>query len=201
MAALGKSDGFASGRNSRIYNYGVIFLGNNAVKISVLTSGAGMNRIALYNAGGFHNSTDFKFVSGRGNNFLLDKYFTADGAMLAFGKTGFGAGRSNRFVNNFSVTLSGYDFLLDNNITANGAMLAERKTGFGTGCFLGGIFHPAVTLGLNDFLSDDDSAANRAMAAFGKTGFGAGCCNGGINYGFVTVRLNHFLLNKNHAAG
>ena len=118
MAALGKSDGFASGRNSRIYNYGVIFLGNNAVKISVLTSGAGMNRIALYNAGGFHNGADFKFVSGRGNNFLLDKYFTADGAMLAFGKTGFGAGCCNGGINYGFVTVRLNHFLLNKNHAA-----------------------------------------------------------------------------------
>ena len=196
MAALGKSDGFASGRNSRIYNYGVIFLGNNAVKISVLTSGAGMNRIAFNNAGGFHNGADFKFVSGCGNNFLLDKYFTADGAMLAFGKTGFGAGRSNRFVNNFGVTGCGNDFLFNEDFTADGAMFAFGKTGFGAGGGNRFVNNFGVTGCRNDFLLNKACITNRAMLAFGKTGFGAGGSNRFVNNFGMTGCRNDFLLNK-----
>ena len=200
MAALGKSDGFASGRNSRIYNYGVIFLGNNAVKISVLTSGAGMNRIAFNNAGGFHNGADFKFVSGCGNNFLLDKYFTADGAMLAFGKTGFGAGRSNRFVNNFGVTGCGNDFLFNEDFTADRAMLAFGKTGFGAGRSNRFVDHFSVTGCRSNFLLNENFTANGAMLAFGKTGFGAGGSNRFVNNFGVTVCRNDFLFNEDFTA-
>ena len=55
--------------------------------------------------------------------------------MLAFGKTAFGAGRSNSRVNNYGVT-KGFNYsLLKSNLVTNRAILSFRKTFFSTGGF------------------------------------------------------------------
>ena len=58
-------------------------------------------------------------MTGCGNDFLFNEDFTADGAMLTLGKTGFGAGGGNRFVNNFRMTGCRNDFLLNKDCVTN----------------------------------------------------------------------------------
>ena len=53
--------------------------------------------------------------------------------MFTFGKTGFGAGGSNRFIDYFLVTFCRNFLLSHENFVADGAVLALGKTGFGTG--------------------------------------------------------------------
>ena len=61
--------------------------------------------LAFLSFGGFFHDIPFsKTVSCLGDNILCYKHFVANGAMLTFGKTCCGAGRSDCFVNNFCMT-------------------------------------------------------------------------------------------------
>ena len=130
--------------------------------------------------------------------------------MLAFGETGFGAGRCFGLIGNFGMAKSINSFLRHESFTANRAMTAFGETGFGAGrcfgligdfgmaesgtdfntaylamaCFGAGCtFGQGVVTERNDRLRHKDFAAGRAMRAFGKA-----CGNTGGLYPLVNDR-------------
>ena len=71
-------------------------------------------------------------MSRCGNLRLCGEGFIADRAFRAFGKAGFGTGRSNSRVDNFGMASCINDFLNDKDFVTYGAVFALSKSGFGT---------------------------------------------------------------------
>ena len=136
----------------------MILFGYYAVKIGIVALRAGVRGVAFNNAGGFYNCTDFKIVSCCRKFLLGNKDFTTDGAMLALGETGFGAGGSLSFVNHFGVT-GGVDyFLLDKDFAASSTVFAFGKTGFGAGRLDRLIYNDVLMRFFNDIVIENISA-------------------------------------------
>ena len=131
---------------------------------------------------------------------LSDQNFVTDGAMLALGQAGFGAGGCHCRIDHFGVTLGRDNFLSDQNFVTDRAVLAFGQTGFGAGGFLGLVDHFGVTLGRDNFLSDQNFVTDRAVLAFGQTGFGAGGFLGLVDHFGVTLGQDNFLSEQNIAA-
>ena len=111
-------------------------------------------------------------MTGYRDNFLLNKNLAANRTMFTFGKTGFGTGRCDSFINNFGVAESSDNFLCYDNFTANRAVFAFGKTGFGAGGFNRFVSYFSMSESSDNFLCYDNFTADRAMFTFGKTGFG-----------------------------
>ena len=129
-----------------------------------------------------------------GDHFLRNKDFVADGAVLALGLAGFGAGRLDPCVNDFGVALGWNLFLRFDNRSADRAADAIRQTRFGTGCGLARNGLLSVTGRRDLSLRNDDCVADGAVLALGLAGFGAGrslCC---VNDFGVALGLNGFTL-------
>ncbi len=71
------------------------------------------------------------------HDLLLDQDLIADGAVLALGQAGLGAGGSLGLVDDLGVTQSVHDLLLDQDLAAGGAVLALGQAGLGAGGSLG----------------------------------------------------------------
>ena len=121
---------------------------------------------------------------------LSDQNFVTDGAMLALGQAGFGAGGCHCRIDHFGVTLGRDNFLSDQNFVTDRAVLAFGQTGFSAGGFLGLVDHFGVTLGQDNFLSEQNIAAYRAVLALGQAGFGAGGWHCRIDHFGVTQRIH-----------
>ena len=97
--------------------------------------------LALGLSGFFAGRRDGKIdnlcMSLGGNNFLLDKNFVADRAVLALGLSGFFAGRRNGRIDNLRMTLSGNSRAGAYFLAAILAVGVAGIAGLGAGCFLG----------------------------------------------------------------
>ena len=115
-------------------------------------------------------------VSENRNGLLSNENFAANGALLTFGKTCFGAGcclAGNYF---FGVSENRNGLLSNENFAANRALLTFGKTCLGAGCCLAGNNFFGVSNYGNDLLSYKSFAALGANLTFGKTCLGASCC-------------------------
>ena len=121
------------------------------------------------------------------NDSLCNKNFSADGAMLAFRKTGFGAGGSDCFINNFGMRKFFFYFGFSAEFSfANGTIYYRIIGTFGgTGCVFV-VFNYSFAFGMteciNNGLFNKDFSADGAMLAFRKTGFGTSRCNCFVDY-------------------
>ena len=129
----------------------------------------------FFRAGGFYCVFDYDFAFGVAeciNNGLRNKNFSADGAMLTLGKTGFGAGGCDCFVDHFGMTERINNGLRNKDFSADGAMFSFRKSGFGASgcdCFVNNF---GVTECVNNGLFNKNFSADGAVFAFRKSGFG-----------------------------
>ena len=137
-------------------------------KFNVAAVGTASEDIAVFGAGRNDRKGFIEVVFNSRNFFLFNKNLAADGAMLAFGKTGFGAGRCLSFVDDFGMTGSVDYFLFDKDFTADGTVTALGKAAFRAGCGNSGVCYGFVSVRFNDFLLNKNHAAVCTMAALGK---------------------------------
>ena len=103
------------------------------------------------------------------DNFLLDEYGVADGAMLSLRQTRLCAGWFDRCIDHFRMRNHRDNFLLDEHGAADGAMLSFGQTRFCTsGCDCC-IDHFRMRNHRDNFLLDEHGVADRTMLSFGQS--------------------------------
>ena len=135
----------------------------------------GVASVAILDEGCFLRIPGFLGVAICRYNLLCNQHFVADGAMLALGLAGLGAGGRHGRINHFGMALC-RDYRLGNqHFVANGAVLALGLTGLGAGGIDSCIHNLSVAACRNLFQSGNGCAANRALGTSSMSCFGAGC--------------------------
>ena len=167
--------------------------------IAVIASRAGVGCITILGTGGSGYYRHIAVTELR-NCCLRYKNLVTYRTMLTFGKTGFGTGRSLRFVDHFGVSEL-FDRLLryKNHITYR-AMLTFGKSGCGTGRSLRFVDHFGVAESIDYRLLYENLVTNATVLTLGKTGFGTSCCNCRVDHFGVTEFINYILFYQNFAA-
>ena len=159
MLAFGQARLRARRRDGGVDRYGM-FLHRDRLRPGIAAARAGVGHHAFLRAG--RGRRDFAFVPIMvecGDDFLLDKYFFADGAMLAFGQARLRARRRDGGIDHFGVT-----FRLDR----ARLRLAAARAGVGHHAFLRtgrGRRDFALVPGVADDLALDMFAAEFRVAA------------------------------------
>ena len=121
-----------------------------------------------------------------GNHFLCNDNLVADGAVLAFGLAGLGAGRSLCCVNDFGVSLGGNHFLCKEYLVTDGAVLALSLAGLGAGSLDCRVNDHGVSLGGDGLAVCDLFVTILAVGIAGVAGLGAG---GGLGISHFRVLM------------
>ena len=109
-------------------------------------------------------------MSFGGNGFLLHQNLTADRAVLALGKAGFGTGGLHRRVGFLGVTQRRDLLLRHKDLTADTAAEARGSAGLGAGGIDLGIQGIGVAQGRDNLLGSQHFAALAALGALGEAG-------------------------------
>ena len=167
--------------------------------IAVFASRAGVGSITILGTGG---SGYYRLiaVTELRNCCLRYKNLVTYRTMLTFGKSGFGTGRSLRFVDLFGVSELFDRLLRYKNLVTYRAMLTFGKTGFGTSRSLRFVDHFGVAESIDYRLLYENLVTNATVLTLGKTGFGTSCCNCRVDHFGVTEFINYILFYQNFAA-
>ena len=170
-----------------------MFLHRDRLRPGIAAARAGEGHHAFLRAG--RGRRDFALVPVMvecGEYFLLDKYFFADGAMLAFGQARLRAGRRDGGVDRYDVACRIDRFRLG---------IAAARAGIGHHAFLRAgrgrrdlAFVPVMVECGDVFLFDKNFVADGAMFAFGQARFRAGRRDGGIDHFGVIRHYSRFRL-------
>ena len=110
--------------------------------------------VAVFRAGRLFGLDLFHVVTLRGNFFLRGQHFIADGAVLALGQTGLGAGGFRSLVDDLAVPLGRNLLLRGQHLIADGAVRSFRQAGLGAGRLYPLVGHFGVSKSGDSFCPD-----------------------------------------------
>ena len=149
--------------------------------------------VAVFRAGRVFGLDLFHVVTLRGNFLLRSQDFIADGAVLALGQTGLGAGGFRSLVDDLAVPLGRNLLLRSQHFIADGAVRSFRQAGLGAGRLYPLVGHFGVSKSGDFFLRGQHFAASGAVLALGQASLCAGRLHSLIYDLCMSISRNFFL--------